>query len=273
MKSLHFDTQKEGYRMTNSSYQTKIVITNDWNDNTNFADYNKFTWKGKLGIQKNFAKREKDIVFGKKSISESKSRQAVLSWADSQRPVQIGSEKNRSKNRIGKSFLFLRTLFLLLLMFCFSLCLSAEELAEEQEQAKEKIGFDTVLWETDYIAAKEKAKNLSKNLLIYFYAELDSPLLLSSSEERFVKVGNQSVRQVAYIMPELQKPLPVAAACREFENRVFSETETLELLDHYVLLKLPIDAKTKNAGESADGSAGGSADKNASEEESEQERE
>jgi hypothetical protein len=107
-------------------------------------------------------------------------------------------------------------------------------------------GFDAVSWQTDYAAAKQKAKEQAANLLIYFYAKTDSPTLLNSTEERFIKVGNNdSVRQVAYVTPQLQKPLPIAAACQEFEQRSLANMTITNDLNRYVLLKLPIDAKIK----------------------------
>ncbi|MDR3199036.1 MAG: hypothetical protein LBU34_14310 [Planctomycetaceae bacterium] len=102
--------------------------------------------------------------------------------------------------------------------------------------------LDYLSWETDYAAASQKAKEQSKNLLIYFYAEADSLLIPNSTEERFVKAGNNEIRQVVYVLPQLQKPLPIAAACREFEQRVFYKQEVIDLFNNYILLKLPIDA-------------------------------
>ena len=102
---------------------------------------------------------------------------------------------------------------------------------------------DEVDWKTDYQQATLSAKQSSTNLLIYFYAEADSPKLLNLSEERFVQSGGQEVRQVAYNnLPSMQKPLSIAAACREFEAGPLADAEVAEKLDDFVLLKLPIDA-------------------------------
>ncbi|MDR2704845.1 MAG: hypothetical protein LBC02_03615 [Planctomycetaceae bacterium] len=111
--------------------------------------------------------------------------------------------------------------------------------------------LDHLSWETNYVTASQKAKEQSKNLLIYFYAVADSPTIPTSTEERFIKVGNNEIRQVVYVLPQLQKPLPIAAACREFEQRAFFKSDVLDLLNNYVLLKLPIDAvqESKEAGQ------------------------
>ncbi|MDR1964021.1 MAG: hypothetical protein LBQ50_09610 [Planctomycetaceae bacterium] len=113
--------------------------------------------------------------------------------------------------------------------------------------------LDQLAWETNYEAATKKAKEQSKNLFIYFYAVADTPTIPSSTEERFVKVGNNEIRQVVYVMPQLQKPLPIASACREFEQRLLSKSEVLTLLDNYILLKLPIDAVQASAVEGQPG--------------------
>jgi len=109
---------------------------------------------------------------------------------------------------------------------------------------------DKIDWETDYRQAIRTAKDSAKNLLIYFYAEVDSPKLLNLTEERFVQSGNKEIRQVAYLnIPSMQKPLNIAAACREFENGPLVDNEIAEKLNDFVLLKLPIDATITEDGE------------------------
>jgi len=104
-------------------------------------------------------------------------------------------------------------------------------------------------WKTDYRQAVQSAKESSKNLLIYFYAEVDSPKLLNLSEERFVQSGGKEIRQVTYNnLPSTQKPLGIAAACRDFEAGPLSDTEVAEKLDDFVLLKLPISATITEEG-------------------------
>ena len=76
---------------------------------------------------------------------------------------------------------------------------------------------DAIDWKTDYRQAVQTAKESAKNLLIYFYAEVDSPKLLDISEERFVQSNGKEIRQVVYYNPQsMQQPLSIAAACREF---------------------------------------------------------
>ncbi len=102
---------------------------------------------------------------------------------------------------------------------------------------------DDLHWNTDYDQAVQSAKESSKNLLIYFFAEVDTPKLLNESEERFVKVNGKEIRQVSYNnLPSTRKPLSIASACREFEDSSLSDAEVVEKLDGFVLLKLPIDA-------------------------------
>lgn len=103
-------------------------------------------------------------------------------------------------------------------------------------------------WETDFDTARRKAEETSRNLLIYFAAENDSPQLLNDSEESFVRVGKSEVRQISYTLPSMRNPLPIARACREFEQRSFGDLDVLELLDQYVLLKLPVDATVRRDG-------------------------
>ena len=112
--------------------------------------------------------------------------------------------------------------------------------------AAEEIG-----WKADYRQAVQSAKESSKNLLIYFYAEVDSPKLLNLSEERFfVQSNGKEIRQVAYNnLPSTQQPLGIAAACREFEDGPLADAEVAEKLNDFVLLKLPIDATTMVDGE------------------------
>ena len=109
---------------------------------------------------------------------------------------------------------------------------------------------DEIGWKTDYRLAVQTAKESAKNLFIYFYAEADSPELLNLSEERFVQSGNKEIRQVTYLdIPSMQKPLSIAAACREFEDGPLSDPEMTEKLSDFVLLKLPIDATIAEDGE------------------------
>lgn len=98
-------------------------------------------------------------------------------------------------------------------------------------------------WETDYEFALQKAKAASQNLLIYFYAEQDSPKLLNVTEEKYVQSGHGKIRQVSFTSPSMQKPLPIVAACREFEHRISENGGILAGLDRHMLLKLPLDAK------------------------------
>jgi hypothetical protein len=191
--------------MTNFIHQTNFMAVND----TNFTDYNKSNVKGKSGILNFFHEYRKM----KKIFSEFHCRD----WR-------------------GFSSIFFTILILLVFLStpCPSLPLFAEEALWNE--------LDHLSWETNYAAASQKSKEQSKNLLIYFYAITDSPLIPNSTEERFVKVGNNEIRQVVYVSPQLQKPLPIAAACREFEQRAFYKREVLDLLNNYILLKLPINA-------------------------------
>ena len=103
--------------------------------------------------------------------------------------------------------------------------------------------LDGIVWHTDYQKAVRSAKESSKNLLIYFYAEVDSPKLLNLSEERFVQSGGKEIRQVSYNnVPSMQKPLSIASACREFESGPLCDGAVIEKFREFVLLKLPIDA-------------------------------
>ena len=105
-------------------------------------------------------------------------------------------------------------------------------------------------WNTDYRQAVLSAKESSKHLLIYFYAEVDSPKLLNLSEERFIQSGNKEIRQVSLNnLPSMQKPLSIAAACREFENGPLTDSDVAEKLGDFVLLKIPIDATITEDGE------------------------
>ncbi|MDR0610873.1 MAG: hypothetical protein LBG58_12235 [Planctomycetaceae bacterium] len=183
-------------------------------NHTNFADYNKLNVRGKSGILNFF-----------RQCNE---------------PSKIFSEFYGTLRRdiltIFSILLFLLT-FLTLCSFSspsFSSPLFAEETLWNE--------LDHLSWKTSYAEAAQQAKEQSKNLLIYFYAVADSPMIPNSTEERFVKMGNNEIRQVVYVLPQLQKPLPIAAACREFERRAFFKSEVLDLLNNYVLLRLPIDA-------------------------------
>jgi hypothetical protein len=181
-------------------------------NNTNFADYNKLNTGGKSGILKFFRQNSKT----NKNFSEFHNQ----NWHD-----------------ISNIF-FTSLILLVFLLPCsvFSSFLFAEE------RLWNELELDHLAWETNYAKASQKAKEQSKNLLIYFYAIKDSLLIPNSTEERFIKTGNNEIRQVVYVLPQLQKPLPIAAACREFEQRVFEKSEVLDLFNNYILLKLPIDA-------------------------------
>lgn len=202
--------------MTNFIHRANIVTVND----TNFTDYNKLSAGGKSGILKFFHKNRK---MNKKFL------------------------EFHNQDRCGIANIFFTFLILLVfLLTCniFSSFLFAEETLWNENE------LDRLTWETSYAAATQKAKEQSKNLLIYFYAMTDSPLLPNSTEERFIKTkNNNEIRQVVYVLPQLQKPLPIAAACREFEQRVFDKSEFLDLFNNYVLLKLPIDAVQESESE------------------------
>ena len=101
-------------------------------------------------------------------------------------------------------------------------------------------------WETNYDTAIQKAKDRKRNLLIYFRAEEHSPKLLNTTEEKFVKYGNGTIRQVAHVAPSMQRPLPIAEACRKFEQDVLSDPEVLAHLDDYILLSLSIETIAKD---------------------------
>jgi hypothetical protein len=192
-------------------------------NHTNFADYNKLNERGKSGILKFFHKYwETNKIFSK-----------------------IPKQRRLGNLTIFSIFLILSIFLLTFLTPNFSLPLFADESPLWNE-------LDHLSWETNYTTALQKAKEQSKNLLIYFYAVTDSPAIPSSTEERFIKVGNNEIRQVVYVLPQLQKPLPIAAACREFEQRAFFKSDVLDLLNNYVLLKLPIDAvqESENAEQS-----------------------
>ncbi|MDR2115839.1 MAG: hypothetical protein LBP87_05600 [Planctomycetaceae bacterium] len=201
--------------MTNFINRTNIVTVNE----INFADYNKLNEGGKSGILKNFYKFSKI----NKIFSEFRGQD---SW------------KNCWKIISGILFTFF-----ILLIFLLTCCGFSSRLLAEEPLWHEADHFS---WETDFAVASQKAKEQSKNLLIYFYAEKDSLLIPNSTEERFVKVGKDEIRQVVYVLPQLQKPLPITAACREFEDRIFnkssSRSEVFDLFNNYILLKLPIDA-------------------------------
>jgi hypothetical protein len=192
-------------------------------NHTNFTDYSKSNERSKSGILKFFHKcSETDKIFLEFHGTH---RQFVLT--------------------ISSLLLFSLTFLTPYSFFPHSLSsplFAAETLWSE---------LDRLSWETNYAKASQKAKEQSKNLLIYFYAVADSPQIPNSTEERFVKVRNNEVRQVVYVLPQLQKPLPIAAACREFEQRALFKSEVLDLLDNYVPLKLPIDAvqESESAGQ------------------------
>jgi hypothetical protein len=193
--------------------------------NTNFVDYNKSNERGKSGILKFFHKYSKTNEISSEFHGQHR-RNILTIW----------------------NILTILFIFLFLLTF-LTPNLSLPLFAEESSLSNE---LDHLSWETNYAAASQKAKDQSKNLLIYFYAVADSPMIPNSTEERFIKTGNNEIRQVVYVLPQLQKPLPIAAACREFEQRAFFKSDVLELLNNYVLLKLPIDAvqESENAGRS-----------------------
>lgn len=75
-----------------------------------------------------------------------------------------------------------------------------------------------VEWETDYSLALNKAKNSTRFLLIYLYADEDIPA------------------------SDGQAPIPAAAACREFETIVLDDEFVRGGLDRFILLKLPMNA-------------------------------
>lgn len=102
-----------------------------------------------------------------------------------------------------------------------------------------------ISWMDDYEKAIQTAKDSSKNLLIYFVAETDSSKLLNETEEKFVPYGKSQIRQIAHVTPSMQRPLPIAEACRNFERQTRENAELVEKLGDYVLLKLPLDATTK----------------------------
>lgn len=107
------------------------------------------------------------------------------------------------------------------------------------------IELGEISWADDYEKAIQTAKDSSKNLLIYFVAETDSSKLLNETEEKFVPYGKSQIRQIAHVTPSMQRPLPIAEACRNFERQTRENAELVEKLADYVLLKLPLDAKTK----------------------------
>lgn len=104
-----------------------------------------------------------------------------------------------------------------------------------------------IAWYNDYATAVQAARDASKNLLIYFVAETDSPKLLNETEERFVAYGNGTIRQLAYTSTSMQQPLPIATACRAFERNSLADEDVLACLDQYVLLKWPHEARTTDA--------------------------
>jgi hypothetical protein len=201
-------------------------------NHTNFADYNKLNGRGKSGILKFFHKcNEINKIFSEFLFS--KSHRTLC-----QRILTIFS-----------ILLFLLTFLTYCSFSSSSHFLSSPLFAEEALWNENEL--DHLSWETNYATATQKAKEQSKNLLVYFYAVADSPTIPTSTEERFIKVGNNEIRQVVYVLPQLQKPLPIAAACREFEQRAFFKSDVLDLLNNYVLLKLPIDAvqESKESGQ------------------------
>ncbi len=136
----------------------------------------------------------------------------------------------------------------------FSIAVSAE-----QTEGSDAVStWEQAAWETDYTAAVKKAKEEKKNLLIYFRAEENLPNLVNATEESFVPRGNGrdsggdgTIRQVAYIAPSQQRPLPLARSCRQFEQSVLAQPDVLTKLEDSVLLCLPADAEMENeSGES-----------------------
>lgn len=172
--------------------------------NSSFKDYNKFTEHGKSGEREFFGCGSK--------------------------PGKVLRQYRRRRRRI------LHILSVLLFAACF---LSQSNLFSFEDANGP---FETLRWESDYQVAKEMADATSRNLLIYFRAEYDSAALPVDSEERFVKVGKNEIRQLVYASPTPRRLLPIAKACLEFERRVLDETAVVDSLDRYVLLKLSIDA-------------------------------
>jgi len=79
-----------------------------------------------------------------------------------------------------------------------------------------------IQWETDYDYARKRAESSTRALLIYLYTDEDLP------------------------EPTDQVPLPMAAACREFDTVVLDDDFVRGGLAWFVLLKLPIDATVTN---------------------------
>ncbi|MDR3234976.1 MAG: hypothetical protein LBT46_15165 [Planctomycetaceae bacterium] len=107
----------------------------------------------------------------------------------------------------------------------------------------------TIHWETDYEAAVRSAKDSRCNLLIYFEALSDSPELAEPAKESYVQKGS---RHVAEVQSNERVPLPIASACREFNQTVLKDWTVQSELGKYVLLKLPMDVKKRNTGDSPD---------------------
>ncbi|MGL4594708.1 MAG: hypothetical protein ACRCUY_08275 [Thermoguttaceae bacterium] len=150
---------------------------------------------------------------------------------------------------LAKFFGFLLLVFgIYILMPSF---LMAELTTAENETNKlESESLDWSQWETDYETALALAQSSSKNLLIYFHAENDSPSLLNESEEKFVPINNNStgtngpntIRQVVYLPPSEQRSTPIAVACRQFEKESLANRDIQTELQNYVLLRLSHNA-------------------------------
>jgi hypothetical protein len=167
--------------------------------------------------------------------------------------MTINTNSNgNNRTRLGKIG---KGLLLLLIVFFFSGIAAAqnrytvnrpipqlpaitEEMLQEKQSNPVEIG-----WQTDYEEAVQTAKTSTRQLLIYFYAERDLPQLLETTRETYVQRGNTKIRQLADVAPADRIPLPIAAACRKFEENNLDDNFVRSGLDKYVLLKLPMDAK------------------------------
>lgn len=159
---------------------------------------------------------------------------------------------NRQRsNRFSKSILPLERinrLFLILLTSVGTLCLSfAQERytvnrptqsykTYEKEESSPRV--ETILWETDYENARKTAESSVRQLLIYFYADQDTPNTDEKIEETIVRQGKTTVRQPNSVSQS------ITSACQEFDAVVLDDSFVRSSLDRYVLLKLPMDAKT-----------------------------
>ncbi len=168
-----------------------------------------------------YVTRQSDVVHEVKSKSEDYSRFSAC-----------------SKRRILRNFPIFVTAAVSV-MFCLT-AFSAPVVRADEPLAEL---FEFIEGETDFETAKAKAKENRQNLLIYFYAEQDSPSLLNETEEKFVSSGGGPIRQVSHVPAHQRQPLPIAENCRKFEKEILSDANIVSELRNYVVVRLPMETK------------------------------